>query len=122
MEGVGRMTRYSTGSVEETVTVEYSTVKKLALEVDPLGGVGGPIMDWDGYIAVKELSGNNVGYELYSVVGDIEVLEEQGTVSANGEVLIVLEKTLRYRLYLQSVTTGEAKIGYRLNYYTCPNP
>ena len=109
-------------AVENTITTSYSGAYSVVLEIDPVVLSIVKFSDWDGYIAIEELSGNSIDYDIKSVVGDIEASEMTGTVSGNSSTIITLSKTVKYRLYIKSTdgtSTGQVKVAYRINYYRC---
>ncbi len=106
--------------IEDELVVEYTGEWRSMVEVDPVTLSLISFSDWDGYIYIKEISGNSVDYELRSVVGGIEYVESSGTISGNGVVKIILSDTVNHRLYIKSndgTSTGQVKIAYRINYY-----
>jgi len=107
--------------VEKTFTVDYDGELKQVLEIDPTLFAVKKLYDWDGYLYLKEVSGNDVDYEIRSVVADIENVESSGTISANDVTTFTLSKTVRHRIYLKSndgSSEGQVKVGLRINYYT----
>ena len=108
----------SNQAVESAVTVDYTTTKALALEIDPIATCRERAFDFEGYIYVKELSGNDINVEFDSVIDDIEYTEYSvSPLSANSVATFVISKPVRHRVYITGTASGQAKVAYRIICY-----
>ena len=104
------------------VTVGYTSSYELVLEIDVLSLLNDKFADWEGYIYVAEVSGNQIDYELRSVVSGIEVVESSGSISGNSSARLEVSVPVVYRLYVKSsdgTSTGNIKIAYTIVPYRC---
>ena len=111
------MVRVGKAVVTFSKEVDYGTTATMVLEVDPMEYAPDSVTDWEGYIYIKELSGNAITYELRKAVDDVEVAGTPTSLAANSSTDVMLVESVKYRLYLSSTATGKAKVAVRLTFY-----
>jgi len=110
--------RVGARAVEDEITASYGTTEASVFEIDPIVVCGWPLTDFEGYIYLKELSGNDVNVRVVSVVGSIEVDEVSlSPMTANSSKSVVISKPVKHRVYVSSSAEGSIVIAYRVICY-----